>query len=91
MFVLGDVDGIENADKVNVLWQFITPKVFLYKPNVYNLIDAKYIVEITRNYFYKVRVMQTTSCFLLSFFSISFLFCIFALCRILIIKQFNSI
>ena len=26
MFVLGDVDGIGNADKVNVLWQFITPK-----------------------------------------------------------------
>jgi len=26
MFVLGDVDGIENADKVNVLWQFIAPK-----------------------------------------------------------------
>ena len=45
MFVLGDVDGIGNADKVNVFWQFITPKVFLYKPNVYNFIDAKYIVE----------------------------------------------
>jgi len=26
MFVLGDVDGIGNADKVNVFWQFITPK-----------------------------------------------------------------
>ena len=26
MFVLGDVDGIGNADKVNVLWQFITLK-----------------------------------------------------------------
>ena len=26
MFVLGDVDGIGNADKVKVLWQFITPK-----------------------------------------------------------------